>query len=491
MREFSLISLLEVARRAYDGPRMDEMDWNKSLFRTIQTLVAEHKLGYQGPELYLGVGDSYTDRLFQAAADLVSSLGVYCVSTNRVINFSKEEVLDAATEAPQEVIVGEGRDARTVKKRLVEDRRKANVIVGGHAPWRQEDAVTAQAAYASVARGDLIEGFNMLHCDGYDVHGLPMAVHAAKREAEMMREAVRQAGRPGMAITLYPILTSSGPMIAPSDPEQGLRRTDGLLLSILPDMKVEADYIANAIHYERYGGYKVNGGCYTNVGGFCGGVEGATVEVVAKALAAWLVYRDQMQYNATVFSQSHLTESRWHLGMEDKPTEDRMTVPLWATYAVNRALERNTNIIRFGGHIIHSGRGGIGSEADLLSVSKAEIVNTVMGLNLNCIITYNATPYHARFRAEVSDATVDVGLKREEAPRLLKELDSAINARLAGRSYPQQGDRRMLVYVDYERYYGQMKEAYDFARAQPSKQFMENAIRARKTLKDLGLNMKT
>jgi hypothetical protein len=96
----------------------------------------------------------------------------------------------------------------------------------------------------------------------------------------------------------------------------------------------------------------------------------------------------------------------------------------------------------------------------------------------------------AQFRAEVSDATVDVGLKREEVPRLIKELDSAIDTRLAGKSYPQQGDRRMLVYVDYERYYGQMKEAYNFARAQPSKQFMENTIRVKRTLKDLGLGMK-
>jgi hypothetical protein len=112
--------------------------------------------------------------------------------------------------------------------------------------------------------------------------------------------------------------------------------------------------------------------------------------------------------------------------MEKKPRADRMRYPLWSTYAVNRALEGHTNIIRFGGYIIHSGIGGIGSEADLLSVAVSEIINTVMGCNQNSIIAYNATPYHAQFRIEASDATVKARIKRSEVPDLMDKIDGLV-----------------------------------------------------------------
>lgn len=484
-----MISLLEVAERAYIGPRMAEMDWNMSLFRKMQQLIKDNNLAYSEPDLFLEVDDDYVNRAFHAAVDFLSTSGVYCITTNRVIHFEEEEVLEAAKAAPREVIVGEGRDSRVIRKHFNDDLSSVNVISGGHCPWRQEDAIIAQAAYARVPRGDIIEGFNMLNCDGYQVHGLPMAVYAAKREAEMMREAVRMAGRPGMAITLYPILTSAGPMIAPADPEQGLRRTDGLLLSILPDMKVEADYIAIALNYERYGGYRVNGGCFSNIGGFCGGAEGAIIETIAKALAAWLVYRDQMQYEGAVSSQEQLIESRWHTGMEEKPMEERLGAPFWPTYVIQRALGRHSNIIRFGGFGGRSGVGGIGSETDLLSIAKTVMINTVMGINLTCTTGGNPTPYHVEFRVNVSDATVRARIRREEIPDLMGRIDEVIREKLAGKPYVGYGDRRMLAYVDYEKYYSSMKEMYDFIKGKPSKALLKNAFTTRRTLKDLGLDL--
>ena len=484
-----LLSLLEVAERAYTGPRQEEMDWNMGLFKTMQNLVSRHKLAYSGPDIYMSVDDDYVDRAYRAAVEFLSTNGVYCITTNRIIHFDEEEVLEAAKAAPSEIVLGEGRDTRIVRKRFTEDSKPVNVISGGHCPWPQEVAIMAQAAYARVQRGDMIEGFNMLQTDGHAVHGLPMAVYAAKREAEMMREAVRVAGRPGMAITLYPVLTSSGPMIAPSDPEQGLRRTDGLLLSILPDTKVEADYIANAIHYERYGGYKVNGGCYSAVGGFCGGVEGAMVETMVKGFAAWMVYRDQMQYGGSVSSQEDVLTSRWREEMVKGAVEEKLKTPNWPTYVVHRALARHTNIIRFGGFGGSTGLGGIGSEADFLSIAKTTMANTVLGVNLSCTTGGNPTPLHVEFKVEAADATVKAKIRREEVPGIEKKIDALIVERLQGRREAIMGDRRMYAYVDFERYYGEMKAAYDFVNGKPTKETATNADRARRLLRDLGLDL--
>jgi methylamine--corrinoid protein Co-methyltransferase len=484
-----LLSLLEIAERAYKGPRREEMDWNMSLFKAMRGLTEKHKLAYSGPDLYFGVDDDYVDRAWQAAVEFLAMEGVYCITTNRIIQFDEEEVLEAAKAAPSEIVIGEGRDSRTIKKRMVEDCRRVNVISGGHCPWPQEIAIMAQMAYARVQRGDMIEGFNMLQTDGHSVHGLPLAVYAAKREAEMMREAVRQAGRPGMAITLYPILTSSGPMIAPSDPVQGLRRTDGLLLSILPDTKVEADYIANAIHYERYGGYKVNGGDYSVVGGFCGGVEGALVETIVKALAAWMCYRDQMQYGGYVASQEDVVSSRWRLEMESGKVAEMFSVPEWPTYVIQQALSRHTNIIRFGGFGGKTAMGGIGSEADFLSSAKTTVVNTVLGANLSCTTGGNPTPLHVEFKIEAADATVKAKIAKQEVPEFEKNLEALISERLRESPQTTYGDRRMLAYADFDKYFGQMKDAYDFVNGKPTEEIASNAQKARRALKDLGLDL--
>jgi hypothetical protein len=100
---------------------MGEKEWDLGLFRKMQQLVETHKLAYSGPDRYLDVDDEYADRAFRAAVAFLSEAGVYCISTNRVIHFDEEEVLDVVKSAPHEFVVGEGRDTRVVRKRRMEE----------------------------------------------------------------------------------------------------------------------------------------------------------------------------------------------------------------------------------------------------------------------------------------------------------------------------------------------------------------------------------
>jgi methylamine--corrinoid protein Co-methyltransferase len=482
-----VISLLEIAERAYNGPRMGEKEWNLTLFRKMQQLIQKFKLTYQGPEKYLEVDDDYVEAVFNAAIAFLSDQGTYCISTNRVIHFNEDEVRTAVKAAPSEIIIGSGRDARRICKRRVEDTRLVNVISGGHCPWPIEYASVTQSAYARVSRGDLIEGFNFTHIDGYEVHGLPLAVYAARRESAIMREAVRMAGRPGMAITLYPILTKAGPLIAPLEPDTGLRRTDGVLLSILPDMKVEADYIATALAYEGYGSYRVNGGCWSIIGGFCGGVEGAMIETIAKAITAWIVYRDVIQYDASVAGSGRL--SAWQPTKEGRA--HAAPAPLWPTYVIHRALARYSNIIRFGGYGFTSGAGmgGMGSLAELLSIAKGAMLNTLIGSHLRCITPGNPTPYHVVFQVQVSDATVKAKIKRNDVKALLDTIDSEIQKELHGAPPRDFGDYRMLAYKDFNQYFAPMKRLFDYSKQKPSSMLLVSARKASKVLAQVGLDL--
>ena len=82
-----------------------------------------------------------------------------------------------------------------------------------------------------VPRVDFLEGFNYHRVMGREVHGTPMVVYAARKAIERARLGVRLAGREGLAICYYPILTTAAAFIAPKDEQRGLRSSDGLLLS--------------------------------------------------------------------------------------------------------------------------------------------------------------------------------------------------------------------------------------------------------------------
>ena len=71
-----MISLLEVARRARSGQRMDDKEWELSLFKKLQALTARHVLEQDGPETFYEVDNAYADALFQVAVDLLLESGL-------------------------------------------------------------------------------------------------------------------------------------------------------------------------------------------------------------------------------------------------------------------------------------------------------------------------------------------------------------------------------------------------------------------------------
>lgn len=482
-----MVSLLEVADRAYTGLRMDEKEWNMSLFRKNQELIKRYNLGYSGPDRFFDVDNEEADRYFEAGVKLLSELGVYCIGTNRVIRFTEDEVLDAARTAPKEIIVGQGADTRVIRKRALEDTKLANFHVGGHCPWPQGLAPKMMSAFASVRRNDYIEGFNVTEIDGYEPRGEAIAAYANRRTIEIMREAVRKAGRPGMAIALYPTLTLAGCMLAPLDPESGLRRSDGELLSTQRDLKVEENLIHTALIHERYGGFRVNGGASSVIGGFCGPLEGAMVETIAKGVAAWMCYRDHFQYGPYVFSHDELVSGSGH-SFRVKATGPP---PNWVSYVIARAWQRNTNLIMFGSGLHgERGAGGEGSETNLLAEAQDTMASTVMGSNVGG----GFTPYHAEWAVQVSDATVKARIRREEVKGLWEKLNTIIREKRPEEKVPEGyafvGDRRMTVYRgDFDSYIRPMEALYDFERLMPKDVLVKNVRMASAVLKDLGINV--
>jgi len=227
-----------------------------------------------------------------------------------------------------------------------------------------------------------------------------------------MREGTRKAGRPGLAIVYYPINTRAEDLIGVMDPDHGLRRTDGILLSLLPDLKMEQDMLSAAMVYEEYGSFRLSGS-FAIAGGFCGGVDGAILEGIAKPIAAMIAYRDYINY--TGVEHIHMLNAR------------QILLPWvnWARSVVNQALNRFTHTICMRWIIPTSGPG---TALNLLEGAMQAIEAPVNGMNLyaprQCRTTTNRgqTPLEAEWMIEVSDAVIEQGLDRKEADALLKRI---------------------------------------------------------------------
>ncbi len=440
---------------------MDEKEWNMSLFKTMQELSDKYdiKLPPREHRSFLNTDDELPDRAFQAALDFIVNKGIYCLTSGRIIQFSEDEVRESIKETPSEIIIGEGKDTRTFKQRKVEGKEFVNIVPGHHAPFTEDLAPLVVKNFAQIPRTDFIEGFNFPKVEGREIYSMPMEAYASRKEAAWMREGVEMAGRPGLSIVLYPLSTKASSLISAIDQERGLRKTDGVLLTVLPDIKVEYDLLTAAMVYHDFGMYSVNGG-FGIVGGFCGGPEGAIIEGIVKSLAGFLVYRDTVHYTGVE-----------HFGYisGDKVVIDPIN---WARSVIYQAMSRNSSTICMEWNISCS---GLCTEMALLESAIRSIEAPVNGANLYAprvsrpMLNSGQTPLEPEFMVEVSDATIKAGLNREEASEILDKLSESLDGKP-----PAKGKT--------------IQECYDLENHRPSEEYHKLYLNVKKKLTDLGLH---
>jgi hypothetical protein len=269
-----------------------------------------------------------------------------------------------------------------------------------------------------------------------------------------------------MAVCFYPISTRSSVLIAPMDPDYGLRRTDGILLSILPDAKVELDLLTAAIVYQDYGCFKANGGGDGMEGGFCGGIEGAMIEGVVKPLGAWMVYRDSFSYTGV----GRLPGA--------KITSLQVRPELcWATSVVTKALTEHTGIICYrGGNNGASGQSGPGTQTHLYNVAMIGIQSVLTGCNINGFgqnrgrLNSRRTHFEGQVMYEAGRAAQLAGLNQQNSVKVLEALAGKINGRAPEPALPA-------------------TECIDLVHCKPSPAYYEIYLRLKNDLARVGVNL--
>lgn len=333
-----MLNFLDVYERAIKGPLMSEKDFDmRSFIPALNRVVKAYGIKYD-KENPVPSDDKAADGLYLAAVDFLSQVGVYCQDTNRVIQFSREEILEAVQKAPGKCYAGEGKEAGVFGMRRPEDPKMPWFHVGsGIVATTEEMATHKTEAYAtlpevnsiSVAALDSIRGLPV-------VAGSPAELYAAIRSVRIAREALRQAGRPGLPImNLISTAAAAVTTIAASAPQFGLRPTDGWLCSTIAELKMDFGTM-NKIAYLLNWGANVGAETAPILGGYAGGPAGTAVLSTAYILMGLLVHHGSYQLHFPVHFKYGCSTTRdvlWVVSASCQATSRNIPMPVfWLGY---------------------------------------------------------------------------------------------------------------------------------------------------------------
>jgi methylamine--corrinoid protein Co-methyltransferase len=419
--------LAEIVSRSENGQYMKEADFDITLAHKTAGLVKKYMLKFD-PQVVVPSDDGMADRLYQAGLELFLEMGVYNQSTERRILFTFEEVEEAVACAPACVYLGSGKDAIIERHREVE----------GHIPCRMHSGPTGTPTseqfhpliLQACAQEPLVDclgaGSVATFMGQRIIANSPTEILASRKEAALARQAIRQAGRPGMHIEDVAVPLSCAGKMATFDPQSGLRPSDGLLVSQMPELKTNYDQLSRVAFMQSVGMHIVD--LMTPlIGGLGGGAEGTATVTVASHILGALCYQVSYHFMG-------------HMNLQWSHNTDRLG--LWVQSMAGQALARNTPMI-----VVNDlyTRSGLGTAEVLWEVAAGAIVGAVSGLNQHGVgATCGTRMDHtsgieARFQAMVAHAAL--GLTRQQANELVLECLSHYESTLVnpnwGKSFPE------------------------------------------------------
>jgi len=447
--------------RAESGPWISEADWDlEKVALSTRRLVKKHKLEWD-PQQVVTDDAPLADAVFRAGFELAAQIGIYCRTTERIIQFSEEELADGLAAMARSITVGEGKDARELVARSVGDARPPTSWGGNPgAPTPERMFLPNAISYIQEPLVDMLTCGTLVTVDGREVRTeSPLEVIATRRELSYLREALRRSGRPGMGLLAAQSSVSALGDLGVANP-QYLRPCDAHLVPMLNELKMDQRNMTRVVNSLEYGMLNASLACVL-VGGLGGAPPGAAIVQVASLIAA----------NLTCLADYHLLHPI-HIRYVATTTRD----VLWVTNVVSQAFARNAPCV-----IVTDiyPKSGTGTPELFYETAANVIVATVSGGHLEgCGCVDGNAPHNsgleARFMAEVGRAVARQGVGLEQANgwvlQLLPMYEHVFTQPQGNPGVP-------------------FDQVYDLVRVEPTDDWLAMYHQAREALRDLGLDL--
>ena len=271
------------------------------------------------------------DAIFAAGLELAQSIGVYARSTERIIEFDADELAEGLRRMPQTIVMGEGKDARTLYARRILDERLPLIWAGTPGtPIPEELFLPSVMSWMQEPIVDLVTCGSLTRIStAVDVRTAdPIEIMATRRELSYMRTGLARVGRPGMGMLAAQSAVSELGDLAVAHPDY-LRRCDSHLIPMLNELKVDQRNIARVVNSLEYGMVNANLVCVI-VGGMGGDAPGSAVVNVASFILGNLINQADYQLLHPIHMRHVATTTR---------------AALWVENIVQQAFARNAPCI--------------------------------------------------------------------------------------------------------------------------------------------------
>lgn len=445
----SHVRLLDILDKAENGPIMAEKDFDKLISTTVRELIKKYELKYDRKDAIV-TDDQVADAFFQAGLELAERVGVYCVSTQRRMIFSREEILEALRWAPAELEIGRGLDRVVVRSRRPED-PLVPINVGGPfgTPLSEELYSQIMESYIQEPVIDSVVGgnFHTIHGREPKTHS-PWEVLLAWREVELTKAAAHRAGRPGISVGVVEnAVTEIGELSGTSF--GGFGPTDWHHVCFTSELKTNYSLLIKVAHLVKTECI-IHDFCNPILGGHAGGPEGIALVAIAGVILMAVV-----------------NMSTTHSICPTHPFYNCDTAPeiIWAISAAQQALNRNTHLLTT---VMTSPVSGPGTESLLYECATMATTATVSGTaridgvrSAVGVVVDHVSGLEARFNAEVAHAAA--GLSREQANEMIKEFQKhyvpLLDKKPVGKSFVEVYDLKTLKPLpEWQKIYDKVKE---------------------------------
>jgi methylamine--corrinoid protein Co-methyltransferase len=191
-----MIPFLDVYERSVKGPMMSEDEFNMKHFNlALKDVVNAYGIKYER-ENSVPNDDKAVDNLFHTAVDFLSRVGVHCLDTNRVVQFTKEEIYQTARESKGEVYLGVGIDAGILSLRKPEDPKPPWLDMDGYWPCSSEATIASyMEKLASIPETNGLKMPALKKFKGRPITaGAPIEMYATIEVVNIARNATSRAG---------------------------------------------------------------------------------------------------------------------------------------------------------------------------------------------------------------------------------------------------------------------------------------------------------
>jgi methylamine--corrinoid protein Co-methyltransferase len=445
-----MIPIMDFQERSLKGPVMKSTQFDLAFAKKVRELVGKYEIKYDPEELI--VDDKTADAVFLAGVELLADVGLYHLETQRVIEFSDEEIKEVAREYrddPPKQVFGQGNDEITVEYRTCDDKRPP-ILAGGapgsigedwFEPYIQSFAQEETNKAFGIAGG--ITGVGGVEPKA----GTLSEVHCSLWECKKLLEVIQRVGRPGMHLGLLCTASTVGGTMACVGP--GLREPHNTQIGIhiVPEQKLDWTRLLLAQFCEDRGITPWTSSM-SMVGALCRDGAETAVGLIANLLG-------QLSYGhgtmSSLFS-SHL-DGRW----AEEQTQ-------WAFSGAARASERNIRVPIAGvcGGMEQVWR----TEAAMYQSAAMAVSNTASGFCYAWIAGHSGL--EVRLVGEILNAVA--GMERGKANELLKAILEVKDEKFKETAGPR-------AFAD----------AYDLKTVQPKPELVADCDRVKENLAKLGV----